>query len=130
MIAMVEDYYPFDFREIKDKNRISLSNDLMKRLEYPEEIVFSKYGINGEERIIINNANHKIQGEIIGKSRIDNKQRCTIPRKVQYELGFYRPDEQRHQRKNRKKFVGIIEVITKDGNFIELCRIGRIGKHA
>lgn len=120
--TIIENYLPYDLRQIKDKNRISLSKELLKRLNNPEEIIFSVFSFDGEERILLFNAKDtNIKGREIAKVKVDGKSRCAIPSAVQEELGF--------KNKKNKRFVGIIEITTSYGNFIELCRIGRIGKN-
>lgn len=119
---MIENYYPIDFREIKDKNRISISKDVIKKLGNPTEILFVKYKTNGEEVISLFNSSEKyINGNVIGRSRIDGRDRITLSSKVQKELGFNGHEP--------KKFVGIIELEVDMGiKILELCRIGKVGK--
>jgi len=117
---MIENYYPIDFREIKDKNRISISKDVIEKLCNPEEVLFVKYKANGEEVIVIQNASDPpISDNIIGRSKIDARERITLSMKVQKEIGFMGHEA--------KKFVGIIELGIDGGvKILELCRIGRI----
>jgi len=119
---MIENYYPIDFREIKDKNRISISRDVIEKLDNPTEVLFIKYKANGEEVVVIQNASEPpISNEVIGRSKIDARERITLSIRVQKELGFAGNEP--------KKFVGIIELEIDGGvKILELCRIGRIGK--
>lgn len=114
------DYIPVDIRKIKDKNRVYISNDLMKLLGNPEIIVYSKLEVNGDTKIVVNNAHNKVIGNEIDAVKIDGKQRCTIPKKVREELGI-------DDRKN-SNFVGFFITKAKDRNVIEIINIANLGK--
>jgi len=114
---MVSDYIPIDLREIKDKNRVSVSSDLLKILGKPDRIVFSRYVVNGDTKIVVNNADDVVMGESIGMTvNVDQKQRITITQKVQNEMGF--------KNDGKKKFIGFFHTQNKKGGrVVELCKV-------
>lgn len=117
---MAQDYKPIDLREIKDKNRVSLSNDLLQILGEPDKIVFSKYELNGDTKIVVNNGDDVTIGTPIGKSVAleTPKNRLTIIKPVLEEIGMNNTEE------TGKKFVGFFHVPNQSGGrVVELCRI-------
>lgn len=114
------DYIPIDIRKLKDKNRVSLSDDLIKLLGNPEIIVYSKLELDGDVKIVVNNARKKIIGKEIDAVKIDGKQRCTITKKVRDELGI---DD-----KNSNNFVGFFITNAKDKKLVEIINISNLGK--
>jgi len=114
------DYIPIDIRKVKDKNRVYLSDDLMKLLGHPEIIVYSKLQVNGDVKIVVNNAHSKVVGKEIDAVKVDGRQRCTITKKVREELGI-------DDRKNNN-FVGFFLTNAKDKRVVEIINIAHLGK--
>lgn len=114
------DYIPIDIRKVKDKNRVYLSDDLMKLLGHPEIIVYSKLQVNGDVKIVVNNAHSKVVGKEIDAVKVDGRQRCTITKKVREELGI-------DDRKNNN-FVGFFLTHAKDKRVVEIINIAHLGK--
>ena len=114
------DYIPIDIRKVKDKNRVYLSDDLMKLLGHPEIIVYSKLQVNGDVKIVVNNAHSKVVGKEIDAAKVDGRQRCTITKKVREELGI-------DDRKNNN-FVGFFLTNAKDKRVVEIINIAHLGK--
>jgi len=114
------DYIPIDIRKVKDKNRVYLSDDLMKLLGHPEIIVYSKLQVDGDVKIVVNNAHSKVVGKEIDAVKVDGRQRCTITKKVREELGI-------DDRKNNN-FVGFFLTNAKDKRVVEIINIAHLGK--
>ena len=114
------DYIPIDIRKIKDKNRVYLSDDLMKLLGNPEIIVYSKLQVNGDVKIVVNNAHNRVVGKEIDAVKVDCRQRCTITKKVREELGI---DD-----KKNNNFVGFFLTNAKDIRVLEIINITHLGK--
>jgi len=112
------DYIPIDIRKIKDKNRVYLSNDLIKMLGNPKRIIFSKINIDGDTKIILNDKENVI-GVKIDSVKIDGKQRCTITKKIRKELGI----------DGNNNFVGFFLTNIKNNmKVIEIVNIANLGK--
>jgi len=114
------DYIPIDIRKVKDKNRVYLSDDLMELLDNPEIIVYSKLQVNGDVKIVVNNARNRIIGKEVDAVKVDCRQRCTIPKRVREELGI---DD-----KKNNNFVGLFITNAKDKRVLEIINISRLGK--
>jgi len=115
------DYIPVDIRKVKDKNRVYLSDDLMKLLGNPEIIVYSKFHANGDKKVVVNNAHNEVIGNEIDAVKVDDRQRCTIPKKVRSELGI--------DGKRNNTFVGFFLTNATDRKVIEVINIAKLGKN-